>query len=85
MASEVLFDRNLFSMSALTLKAACRTSGDRAFHAEVFPAKWVNIGLQNHHKSFITESDEKTGSIQKKFNLRLIVRRSDLVFIQATL
>ena len=49
MASEFLLDRNCFSRSALTLKAACSTSVDRAFHVEVLPAKWVNIGLQPSH------------------------------------
>lgn len=45
MASAVLFERNSCSTSGSTLKAACRTEGDKAFHTEELPAKWVNIGL----------------------------------------
>lgn len=45
MASAVLFERNSCSTSGSTLKAACRTEGDKAFHTEELPAKWVNIVL----------------------------------------
>ena len=45
MASAVLFERNSCSTSGSTLKAACKTEGDKAFHTEELPAKWVNIGL----------------------------------------
>jgi len=45
MASEVLLDRKAFSTSGSTLNAACKTSGDKAFHTDVLPAKCVNIGL----------------------------------------
>lgn len=50
MASEVLFDRKDCSTSGATLNAACKTSGDKAFHTDVLPAKCVNIGLQKHKK-----------------------------------
>jgi hypothetical protein len=46
MASAVLFERKSFSTSASTLKAACRTVGDNAFHTEELPAMCVNIGLK---------------------------------------
>ena len=46
MASEVLLDLKRASVSAGTLKEACRTCGERAFHTDVFPARWVNTGLQ---------------------------------------
>ena len=45
MASEVLFERKSCSTPESTLNAACRTEGDKAFHTEELPAKWVNIGL----------------------------------------
>jgi len=39
MASAFLFERKTFSTSASTLKAACRTVGERAFHAPILPAR----------------------------------------------
>lgn len=45
MASAFLLERKCFSISEPTLKEASSTLEDRAFHAEVLPAKWVNIGL----------------------------------------
>jgi len=50
MADEVLVDRKDFSTSGATLNAACKTSGDKDFHTDVFPAKCVKIGLQTHKK-----------------------------------
>lgn len=38
-SSAVLFELNCFSTSGETLKAACSTCGDSAFHTEVLPAK----------------------------------------------
>jgi hypothetical protein len=51
MASAVLFERKSFSTSGSTLKAACRTVGDSAFHTEELPAMCVNTGLkkQQYH------------------------------------
>lgn len=45
MASAVLFERKSCSSFESTLKAACRTVGDKAFHVEELPAKWVKTGL----------------------------------------
>lgn len=52
MASAVLFERKSSSTPESTLNAACRTVGDKAFHTEELPAKWVKIGLQKskNHK-----------------------------------
>lgn len=46
MASSALFERNCCSMSEPTLNEAWITSGDKAFHVPILPAKWVKIGLQ---------------------------------------
>lgn len=51
MASAVLFERKSCSTPESTLKAACRTVGDNAFHTEELPARWVNIGLPKVRKS----------------------------------
>ena len=53
-ASEVLFERNNCSTSASTLNAACQTSGDKAFHTDVLPAKCVKFGLHTRHKQTLS-------------------------------
>jgi len=41
-----LLDRNSCSISGVVLNDACSTSADTAFHTDVFPARWLKIGLQ---------------------------------------
>lgn len=50
-ASELLFEEKSFSASGATLKAACSTCGDSAFHTDVFPARFVKIGLPQRNES----------------------------------
>ena len=50
MASEVLFERKSFSVSASTSNEAWSTEGDRAFQTEVLPANWINVGLLQTNK-----------------------------------
>jgi hypothetical protein len=41
-----LLDRNSCSISGVVLNDACSTSAEMAFHTDVFPARWLKIGLQ---------------------------------------
>ena len=41
-----LLERNSCSISGVVLNDACSTSAEMAFHTDVFPARWLKIGLQ---------------------------------------
>jgi hypothetical protein len=42
-----LLERNSFSISGVVLNDDSSTAGEIAFQTEVFPAKWLKIGLQS--------------------------------------
>ncbi|MFS7920009.1 hypothetical protein Hanom_Chr03g00219401 [Helianthus anomalus] len=39
------FDLKSCSVSGVTFKATCKTTGDNAFHTDVFPASCAKTGL----------------------------------------
>jgi hypothetical protein len=59
-----LLERNSFSISGVVLKDACSTSGEMAFHTDVFPARWLNTGL---HFFFQTKHSQSI-SIREQAN-----------------
>lgn len=66
-ASEFLLEENSFSASGAMLKDACSTCGDSAFHTDVLPARFVNIGLPKYKeadrvRSFFWEDGDQTMS-----------------------
>jgi hypothetical protein len=55
-----LLERKSFSISGVVLNDASNTSGEMAFHTEVFPAKWLKIGL--HTQTHIVVQLNKHGN-----------------------
>jgi hypothetical protein len=61
-----LLDRNSFSISGVVLNDACSTSAEMAFHTDVFPARWLKIGLQCKHSRAIKCPVQFATADQKK-------------------